>query len=205
KKKLEIKIQQIPSHPNPKVNLEQYSTPANIAADILWNAYTLGDIFNKNILDLGCGCGIFAISACLLGANNAVGVDIDIESIEIANKYSTKFKIDNIDFITSDINNLDANLNIDTIFQNPPFGSQRFATKGIDLDFINKAVEFNFNVIYSFHMASTEEFLVNYFSKLNLEITHIFRYNFKIPKIYEFHSEEFKIIDVIVIRAIKSN
>ena len=132
-------------------------------------------------------------------------MDIDIESIEIANKYSTKFKIDNIDFITSDINNLDANLNIDTIFQNPPFGSQRFATKGIDLDFINKAVEFNFNVIYAFHMASTEEFLVNYFSKLNLEITHIFRYNFKIPKIYEFHSEEFKIIDVIVIRAIKSN
>lgn len=202
KKQLEIKIQQIPPHPNPNVSLEQYSTPANIAADILWNAYTLGDIQGKNILDLGCGCGIFAVSSLLLGADSAIGVDIDEESIEVAQSISKNFGIDNYEFIASDIRELDGDFNIDTVFQNPPFGSQRNATKGIDLEFIERAIDFSPKVIYSFHMASTEEFLIKYFSDNDLRITHIFRYGFKIPKIYEFHSKEFKNVDVIVIRAL---
>lgn len=200
KKQLEIKIQQIPPHPNPKVELEQYSTPASVAADILWNALTLGDIDNKNILDLGCGCGIFAISSLILNAKLVVGVDIDKESIEVAEAFSDNFN--NCRFIVSDINDFDEDLDVDTIFQNPPFGSQRNATKGIDLKFIKKAISFNPKAIYSFHMASTEEFIKNYFLESGLDITHIFRYDFKIPKIYDFHSKESKNVDVIVIRAI---
>lgn len=205
KKQLEIKIQQIPPHPNPKVALEQYSTPASIAADILWNAYALGDIFERNILDLGCGCGIFAISSLLLGASSAVGVDIDEESIEVAESFSDRFKIDNYRFIASDIRDLDEDFNVDTVFQNPPFGSQKRATKGIDLEFVKKAAGFNPEVLYSFHMASTEDFLTDYFSKSGLKITHIFRYGFSIPKIYEFHSRESKDVNVIAIRAENMN
>lgn len=51
-------------------------------------------------------------------------------------------------------------------------------------------------------MASTEDFLIDYYGRNNLEITHIFRYNFPIPKIYDFHTKEKQITDVIVIRAI---
>ena len=51
KKQLEIAIDSIERHPNPKVELEQYSTPSTIASDLLWNAYTLGDIENKDIVD----------------------------------------------------------------------------------------------------------------------------------------------------------
>lgn len=201
KKQLEIKIQQIPPHPNPKVALEQYSTPANIAADILWNAYSLGDIFNKNILDLGCGTGIFTISSMILGAKSAIGVDIDEESIELANSVSKKFKVNCCKFITLGIADLDGECDVDTIFQNPPFGSQKRATKGIDLEFIKKAIEFQPHVLYSFHMASTEDFLIDFFSKNKMNITHIFRYDFNIPKIYDFHSRESKNVKVIVIRA----
>ncbi len=201
KKQLEIKIQQIPPHPNPKVSLEQYSTPANIAADILWNAYSLGDIFNKNILDLGCGTGIFAVSSMMLGAKSAFGVDIDDESIELARSVSEKFNEDRCQFITSDIADFECQTDVDTVFQNPPFGSQKRATKGIDLEFIKKAIEFHPKVLYSFHMASTEEFLIEFFQKNNLEITHIFRYDFNIPRIYDFHSNESKTVKVIVVRA----
>lgn len=204
KKQLEIKIQQIPQHPNPKVAYEQYSTPSQIASDILWNAYTLGDVFSKNILDLGCGCGIFTIGGLLLGANKAYGVDIDQDSLKIASQYADKFKLSNYNFIKSDVRKLDLNEEIDTVFQNPPFGSQKYANQGADLEFLEAALAVNPSVIYSFHMASTEEFLIEYYSKVNLEITHIFRYKFKIPKIYDFHTEEFKNVDVIVIRALKS-
>ena len=85
-KNLEMLLENISPHPNPKVELEQYSTPANIAADLMWNAYTLGDIKGRNIIDLGCGTGIFSISSLLLDANNALAIDIDKESLESAKK-----------------------------------------------------------------------------------------------------------------------
>lgn len=196
KKHLEMAIQKVPKHPNPKVDLEQYSTPATIAADLLWNAYSLGDIADKKVMDLGCGTGIFAIASKLLGAASAIGVDIDKDSIDLASSYCG-----DVNFICSDICDLENEFDVDTIFQNPPFGSQKNAKKGADLKFISKAIELSPKVLYSFHMASTEEFLISYFEKNDLEITHIFRYNFPIPKIYEFHTMESANVEVIVIRA----
>ena len=196
KKHLEMAIQKVPKHPNPKVDLEQYSTPATIAADLLWNAYSLGDIADKKVMDLGCGTGIFAIASKLLGATSAIGVDIDRDSTDLASSYCG-----DVDFICSDICDLENDFDVDTIFQNPPFGSQKNAKKGADLKFISKAIELSPKVLYSFHMASTEEFLISYFEKNDLEITHIFRYNFPIPKIYEFHTMESANVEVIVIRA----
>lgn len=196
KKHLEMAIQKVPKHPNPKVDLEQYSTPATIAADLLWNAYSLGDIADKKVMDLGCGTGIFAIASKLLGADSAIGVDIDKDSIDLASSYCG-----DVNFICSDICDLENDFDVDTIFQNPPFGSQKNAKKGADLKFISKAIELSPKVLYSFHMASTEEFLISYFEKNDLEITHIFRYNFPIPKIYEFHTRESANVEVIVIRA----
>lgn len=196
KKHLEMAIQKVPKHPNPKVDLEQYSTPATIAADLLWNAYSLGDIADKKVMDLGCGTGIFAIASKLLGAASAIGVDIDKDSTDLASSYCG-----DVDFICNDICDLENDFDVDTIFQNPPFGSQKNAKKGADLKFISKAIELSPKVLYSFHMASTEEFLISYFEKNDLEITHIFRYNFPIPKIYEFHTMESANVEVIVIRA----
>lgn len=196
KKHLEMAIQKVPKHPNPKVDLEQYSTPATIAADLLWNAYSLGDIADKKVMDLGCGTGIFAIASKLLGAASAIGVDIDKDSIDLASSYCG-----DVNFICSDICDLENDFDVDTIFQNPPFGSQKNAKKGADLKFISKAIELSPKVLYSFHMASTEEFLISYFEKNDLEITPIFRYNFPIPKIYEFHTRESANVEVIVIRA----
>ena len=197
KKHLEMAIQNVPSHPNPKVDLEQYSTPAVIASDLLWNAYSLDDIVDKKVMDLGCGTGIFAIASMLLGATSAVGVDIDKESIDLASSYCG-----DVEFICGDVCDLENDFDVDTIFQNPPFGSQKNAKKGADLKFINKAIELSPEVLYSFHMASTEEFLISYFEKNDLEITHIFRYNFPIPKIYEFHTKESANVEIIVIRAL---
>ncbi|MCR5026262.1 MAG: METTL5 family protein [Methanobrevibacter sp.] len=201
KKHLEIKIQSIPSHPKPKVDLEQYSTPSVIASDLLWNALSLGDIEGKNILDLGCGCGIFSIGSMLLGAEFAAGVDVDKDAIDLARQCMNDYNINNMEFFESDVNDFSPDFDVDTIFQNPPFGSQKNAERGIDLQFVNKAHEFNPNTVYSFHMASTEEFLINYYEDLSFEITHIFRYAFPIPRIYEFHTNESKNVEVIVIRA----
>ena len=202
KKHLEMRLQSVPPHPKPKVGLEQYTTPSVIAADLVWNAFSLGDIENKTILDLGCGTGIFTLASALMGANRSIGIDIDLDSINLAREVSDNLKIANVNFINRDICDFDCTYRPDTVFQNPPFGSQKKAKSGQDLKFVGKAIELCPDVLYSFHMASTEEFLINYYDDHNLKITHVFRYDFPIPKIYEFHSKENQNVRVIVIRAL---
>jgi putative methylase len=238
KKHLEIAIQSIPRHPKPKVKLEQYSTPATITADVLWNAHNLGDVFNKKTLDLGCGTGILAISSLLLGAKEAIGIDIDSDSIDVAKETAREMSIHNSNFFTKDIHFLKDKLlfrdkllkkeeyhdsnslekqteslsknndlnesfrNIDTVFQNPPFGSQFRSKKGIDRIFMEVAISLA-PVIYSFHMAETEEFVSNYFSNLGGKVTHKFFYEFQLDNIYDFHKSESKNIKVIVVRVEK--
>ena len=202
KKHLEMKLQSIPAHPKPKVGLEQYTTPSVIASDLIWNAYSLGDVEDRDIVDLGCGTGIFAIGSSLMGANSVIGVDVDEDSIKLAQELKDKLKLTNLNFIVSDIDDFNESSNVDAVFQNPPFGSQKNADSGQDLKFIQKAIGLDCDVLYSFHMQSTEEFLIKYYEDNNFEITHIFRYKFPIPKIYDFHTKEKRNVDVIVIRAI---
>ena len=224
KKHLEMILENVPKHPNPKVDLEQYSTPATIAADLVWNAYGLGDIDGMNILDLGCGTGIFAIASSLMGASQSLGVDIDEESIALAkitqNSISEGHDIDiaNTNFIVGDINsfnsisdllnstdNNDINNNLislnkfDTLIQNPPFGSQEKGSRHADRKFMEFAVE-SAEVIYSFHMKNTEEFVIDYYRDLGAEVTHKLVYKFPIPKIYDFHKEESRDVKVVVLR-----
>ena len=226
KRQLEMAIQSIPSHPNPDVSLEQYSTPATIASDILWNAYTLDDIESRTICDLACGTGIFGISSILINGKYAVGIDIDTESLSIGCVTASKMDIpsfykgvsrENIDlnkpyieFVKGDITSissmdqLDSVSNLErfeTLIQNPPFGSQEKTKKGIDRKFIDFAMN-SADVIYSFHMRSTEEFISNYFEKLGGKITHKFHYKFPIKKIYDFHKKESKDVDVVVFRVL---
>ena len=224
KKHLEMILERIPKHPNPKVGLEQYSTPATIAADLIWNAYGLGDINDMNILDLGCGTGIFAIASSLMGASYSLGVDIDEESVDLAkitkNDIFQEHDIDNANanFIVGDINSFNSisdllnesshekmdnnamSLNrFDTLIQNPPFGSQEKGKRHADRKFMEFAVD-SADVIYSFHMKNTEEFVIDYYRDLGAEVTHKLVYKFPIPKIYDFHSEESREVKVIVLR-----
>ena len=217
-------LEQIPKHPNPKVGLEQYSTPATIAADLVWNAYGLGDIQDMNVLDLGCGTGMFAIASSLMGARCSLGIDIDDESVALAKITKNDIfnqhdiGINNANFMVGDINSFnsitdllnetkDKNINnssmsinrFDTLIQNPPFGSQEKGTRHADRKFMDFAVS-SADVIYSFHMKSTEEFVIDYYRDLGADVTYKLVYRFPIPKIYDFHKEDSRDVNVVVLR-----
>ncbi|MGB9937927.1 MAG: METTL5 family protein [Methanobacterium sp.] len=198
KRHLEMIIQNIKSHKSPKVHLEQYSTPAKVAADVLWNAYALGDIENKSIIDLGCGTGIFSIGAALLGAKEVIGLDIDHDAVEFARTQASEMGIEDVvQFIEEDVSNFKGNSN--TVIQNPPFGAQKAGVKNADRIFMQKAME-TAQVVYSFHIKETEEFVEKYFASLGGYLTHKFYYSFNIPKIYNFHQKESINIDVVILR-----
>jgi putative methylase len=198
KRHLEMLLQSIPVNPNPKSDLEQYSTPATIAADVLWNANARGDIGGMKVVDLGCGTGIFALGAALLGAREVVGVDLDLDAVDLASHQVSEMGLEGTTrFISADIR--DFQERADTVIQNPPFGAQKAHRKEADRMFMAKALEIA-PVIYSFHIKETEEFVEKFFQSLGGKVTQRFYYRFPIPRIYHFHEKEKIEVDVVVLR-----
>ncbi len=194
KKQLEIKLEDIPSHPTPKAELEQYSTPPVIAADILFTALLNGDIDNKKVIDLGCGTGIFSLGSALLGASEVIGVDTDEEAVLTAINVRDGWGLkDIVEFEVEDVEKYQGSS--DTVIMNPPFGAQK---RGADIPFLNKAVEIA-PTIYSLHNAKTVDFIYKFFLNNEYSVVGEKRYMCVINNIYPFHKKEKKEIEVVLL------
>ncbi|UCD92694.1 MAG: 50S ribosomal protein L11 methyltransferase [Methanobacteriota archaeon] len=194
-KHLEIFLERLAHHPSPRPDLEQYSTPAVIAADILYLALGLGDIADKKVVDLGCGTGIFAIGARSLGAKEVVGVDIDKTAIDVASKNAED---SGVDVRFENVSVLKFEEECDTTIQNPPFGAQK---KHADIPFITKALSIS-PVVYSLHLTKTEDFVTKEADLLGARITHTKDYKFIIPYTHPFHKKKDKGFDVTLFRLV---
>lgn len=63
-----------------------------------------GDITGKSFLDIGCGSGVFAISAVQLGAQKAVGIDVSRQCIDVCQQNKQRFAPQSqIDFLYQSI------------------------------------------------------------------------------------------------------
>src|SRR5512136_2382037 len=126
-KQLEMTLQRLRGFSRPQAALEQYQTPAPLAARLLFHALMKGDIQGKRVCDLGCGTGVLAIGAALLGADRVKGVDSDPKAVRVANTNAVLLDA-HVEFIVADVQ--DAALpgllrSCDTVIINPPFGAQK--------------------------------------------------------------------------------
>lgn len=185
KKQLAIKLSKLKKIDNLKVKLEQYPTDSEIASEILWNAYLSNKIENKVIADLGCGNGIFAYGSLLLGAKKVFCMDLDQESLDIA-----KENIENKKAVFLNIDIKEFNEEVDTVFQNPPFGTK---VKHIDLIFLKKALQIA-DSVYTLHKSTTADFIRKNINKF--EIKEELTFNFPIKHSYKFHNKPVKQIRV---------
>lgn len=196
-RQLEIILQKIPKPANPVPHLEQYMTPATIAADVIFTAYAWGDIHEKTVVDLGCGTGIFAIGAFLMGAQKVIGYDIDPNIISQTKEYALKNKY-SIEFHTQDITSI--RTSCDTVLMNPPFGAQKANLKA-DRKFIEKGFEIA-SVLYSFHLKKTIPFFEKMITAMQGEITFQKDYEFPIKWIFDFHYKQVVSYKVTLLRII---
>jgi putative methylase len=194
-KQLEMLLQKVPQPQTPRPQLEQYMTPAPIAADILFTAYLAGDIEDKVIIDLGCGTGIFAVGAAIMGARTVIGIDIDMNLIKKAKEYATANALP-ISYHTQDIATVDLPCN--TVLMNPPFGAQK-GNQNADRKFIEKAFQIS-NVIYSLHLKKTIPFLDKMITSMNGVITDQKEYRFPIKAMFEFHEKQVATYQVSLLR-----
>jgi putative methylase len=193
KNKLSILLSKLADFESPSAKLEQYSTPSDIAADVLWNAYMNGDIENKTIIDAACGPGFLGIGALLLGAKKVYFVDKDIKALNIAArnvKSVEKEKAFSREFVLRDIS--ETKIRADVVIQNPPFGTKK---EHADRLFLIKAFE-SAQVIYSFHKLSTEKFVQSIAADNGFMITHLYKYDFPLKATQSFHEKPVRNIEV---------
>jgi len=203
KRNLEIALSKVEPHPSPKAYLEQYTVPADVAAEILYiAAYMNDDIVGKKVLDLGCGTGRLAIGAALLGAKETVGIDIDKGAVRLAHKNAVKLGVKKkTSWVAADIEVLHGVF--DTVLQNPPFGVQK---RKADRRFIQKSLELA-RKVYSLHKGESRKellerlrkrrvrvvsvqpssFLENFIEKHGGKIRAVYAMVMTIPYMFKFH------------------
>lgn len=192
-RKLEMLLQQVEGFESPNVDLEQYATPALLAAEILHFAYMQGDL-EKTVFDLGCGTGMLAIGAKLLGAEQVTGFDVDRKALEVARKNAEKLGVD-VDFVQSDIRDIEGHA--ETVVMNPPFGAQ---SKGNDRPFLLSALKTS-DVVYSIHNCGSHDFISKFIG--NARITDWYTTSFPMKRTFKFHKKEVEMIKVEIYRIMR--
>jgi putative methylase len=123
---LEIALEGLEGFAKPDPRIEQYVTPAPLAARLLHHAHLLGDIGGMAVCDLGCGTGVLACGAVLLGAGRVTGVELDPGALAVARRNAARLGAE-ISFVQGDVRDraLTGSLgSFDTVVMNPPFGAQ---------------------------------------------------------------------------------
>jgi putative methylase len=194
KRDLERLLSEIEANPLPKAYLEQYTTPSNVAAEVLYlAAYVYDDILGKTVVELGCGTGRLAIGVALLGAKEVFGVDVDRAAVRVAQKNAEIMGVkEKTRWIVADIDVVKGAF--DTVLQNPPFGVQR---KRADRRFITKSLELS-NTIYSFHKGgeSNRDFIKRFIEEHGGKVSNIFPVKMEIPRMFKFHTKKKRTIHV---------
>ena len=193
-KDLTIFLSKLEGFTVPSVKLEQYPTPANIAAEWIWSMALNGEVAGKTILDAGCGPGILGIGLLVMGAKKVFFLDADQTIMKTCMKnhqnIKSEYEIGEADFVVEDISLFD--YEIDIVVQNPPFGTKQ---EHADKKFLEKSFTLA-PVVYSMHKYSTKIFVEAICKDFKFEITNLWRFQFPIKEIFEFHTKPVRNIDV---------
>ncbi len=194
KQQLAIQLQNTKPHPKPKAQLEQYTIPADLAAEIVFSAcYTYSDVEGKTIIDLGTGTGRLALAAQLLGANLVIGVDIEETSLGTAVGNSALLRL-HPEWVLGSIEAIRGP--VDTVIMNPPFGTKQ---PHEDLRFLEKALEIS-KTVYSIHKSSTRHFLQEWLRRKKAAAEIVLTTSLEIPHQFAFHRKRKVMVEVDVFR-----
>jgi putative methylase len=185
---------------NPRVSLEQYRTPPDLAARLVHDADLQGDIEDRLVMDLGTGTGMLALGAALRGPSTVVGIDIDPDPLRTARENENRVGT------TADVSWLRADATGNalrapedtTVVMNPPFGAQD-ANEHADRAFLATAAEIS-DVSYSVHNAGSEGFVDSFAADNGGRVTRKFRAELDIPSQFDFHGPDSHTIDAEIFR-----
>lgn len=200
RKDLERALEQVPRHAAPDPDLEQYRTPAPIAADLCWEAMRAGDLTGKRVLDLGCGTGMLSLGAALCGAEEVVGIDIDRQSLGTAEQAVTRTPHPGgVVFEEHDLREWHTEERFDTVLMNPPFGAQKANRRG-DRLFYERAAEAvkgpAGGAVWFLAQTRSERFLAGFIAELGGSVEKALEWDYPIEAQFAFHDKPVRSIAV---------
>ena len=185
---------------DPRVDLEQYRTPPDIAAHLIHTADLQGDVEDRIVVDMGTGTGMLALGAVLRGPRAVVGVDIDPDPLATARANERRVAAaTDVEWVRTDATQ--APLAPDgptTVVMNPPFGAQS-GNEHADRGFLATAAAIS-DVSYSVHNAGSEAFVDSFAADNGGTVTHAFAAELDLPHQFDFHESESRVVDVEVFR-----
>ncbi|MDD1667257.1 MAG: METTL5 family protein [Methanomicrobiales archaeon] len=194
---LEMALEGLEGFGRPDPRIEQYVTPAPLAARLLHHAHLLGDIEGKRVCDLGCGTGILACGAALLGAGRVTGVELDPDALAAAKRNAARLGAE-ITLVRGDVRDpgLVGGLgSFDTVVMNPPFGAQ---DPHADRPFVDAALALA-PVVYGIFNAGSLPFLGAY-TEGRAELGFAIAGTLPLKRTLPFHRREVVEIEVEVVR-----
>lgn len=200
KRSLATKLGVVAGFENPRVALEQYPTPPDLAAHVVHLADLHGDVDGRTVLDLGTGTGMFALAAALRGPARVVGVELDRTALDTARSNERRVAASApVHWIQGDATRAPVTFREPiTVVMNPPFGA-RDGNRNADRSFLATASHLA-DVSYSVHNAGSREFLEAFAGDNGGEVTHAFAADFAVDAQFEHHSETSRELDVEVYR-----
>lgn len=182
KSDLKKKLSKVEGFKDPKISLEQYTTPPDLASDVVFTAYMQGDLDGK-VLDLGTGTGVLAIGAALLGAD-VTAADKDPNALDQAQKNAADAGVDeDINFVQSDVKDLSGSF--DTVLMNPPFSQH--SDQG---EVFWKVATSISDKVYSVTPASGRQGIKSFINSTNHRVVEQSEFRIDLPATYGFHTEE---------------
>jgi putative methylase len=177
----------------PNLALEQYATPGEIAAQLLWTGAMRGDIEGRRIVDLGAGTGVLGIGALTLGAR-VTFVELDEHAIDILTRNLAPFDRASYEIIHSDVTAVSGSW--DTVVMNPPFGAQ---TRHADRLFLEVAFTLA-PIVYSIHNANSTRFLESFCANHERTIEMLARAQLALPAAFEHHTKPRGAVEIVLVR-----
>ncbi|MEA3142860.1 MAG: putative methylase [Thermoplasmata archaeon] len=200
RKDLEARLEAVPRHPAPRPELEQYRTPSGVAAELLLHAEADGAVRDKRVLDLGCGTGLFAVGAALLGARLATGVDVDTAAIGLAQQAAAHAGVQTLTwFVAADLRDWKPEpATYDTVVMNPPFGAQA-GGRHADRLFLQRAAEAvapGGGTVWFLAQERTERFLAAFAKELKGNLERVAVWDYPLEATMEHHKDEVRMVRV---------
>jgi putative methylase len=205
---LERRLEDLAGFAQPSIQLEQYPTPAPLAARLLHTARLQGDLAARTVFDLGAGTGVLSIGAALAGADRVVGVELDRRALQVARDNECLAASANTDgeaaslgveWIRADATRPPFPASDEpTVVMNPPFGAQD-GQEGADRGFLTAARDVA-GVSYSIHNAGSLDFLEAFAADHGGRVTDAYEAELALERTFDFHDADRQAITAVVVR-----
>lgn len=190
---LERALSVVSGFEEPSPRLEQYPTPAGIAAHLVHLADVHGDL-GRTVVDLGTGTGMLALGVALAGAPRVVGLDRDRCVLVRARENERRVAPStHPEWVCGDATNPPLTVKHATVVMNPPFGAQR-GNEHADRAFLEATADIA-AVSYSIHNGGSRSFVEAFADDHGGTVTHAFAVDLDLPRQFDFHTTQRRTIN----------